>query len=97
MLGKSQNDFGRYRNVFIEENYIVVHTRNGGGNRQDYEYVFEEMSKHPWYCYDKDADFDPTYADIYFYVPENVQQELIKLNKGETPKEQWKNLLEKLK
>ena len=97
LLGKGVADFGRYRNVFIEEDFIIVHTRNGGGNREDYEYVFEEMSKHPWYSHDEDDDFDCTYANIYFKVPEDVKQELENLNKGENPKEQWDKLLEKLK
>lgn len=97
LLGKTAGDFGRYRNVFIEDDFIVVHTRNGGGNREDYEEVFQEMSEHPWYSHDEDDDFDCTYANIFFKVPENVQQELIVLNKGENPKEQWKSLLEKLK
>ena len=43
ILGKTQGDFGRFRNVYMEDGYIVVHTRNGGGNREDYEDVFEEM------------------------------------------------------
>jgi hypothetical protein len=97
LLGKGVADFGRYRNVFIEDDFIVVHTRNGGGNREDYEYVFEEMSEHPWYSHDEDDDFDCTYANIYFKVPEDVKQELANLNKGENPKEQWEKLLEKLK
>ena len=97
LLGKTQADFGRYRNVFVEEDYIIVHTRNGGDNREDYEYVFEEMSEHPWYSHDQDDDFDSTYANIYFKVPESAQKELINLNKGENPKEQWNNLFEKLK
>ena len=96
LLGKAQGDFGRYRNVFVEGDYIIVHTRNGGGNREDYEYVFEEMSQHPWYSHDLDDDFDSTYANIYFKVPESVKQELEKLNQGENPKEQWNRLFEKL-
>ena len=96
LLGKTQGDFGRYRNVYVEDDFIVVHTRCGGGNREDYEYVFEEMSDHPWYSHDQDDDFDCTYANIYFKVPENVQQELVNLNKGENPKEQWKVLFERL-
>ena len=39
LLGKTQADFGRFRSVFLEDGYIVVHTRNGGGNREDYEDV----------------------------------------------------------
>lgn len=127
---------GRFRDVFVDtrpngERCIVVHTRNGGGNRgcwhendpkwgdpeckhrveQEevdevrevrngvlvrYErtgrrviadrYVCEEpdspacacpgctivhrLPRHPLYLFDRDDDFDSTYADIYFRVPE---------------------------
>ena len=70
LLGKTAGDFGRFRNVYMEDGYIVVHTRNGGGNREDYEDVFDEMSDHPWYSHDADDDFDCTYAYFYFRVPE---------------------------
>jgi hypothetical protein len=96
LLGKTQSDFGRYRNVFIEDNFIVVHTRNGGGNRDDYYNVFEEMSEHPWYSHDEDDSFDCTYANIYFKVPAEAIETLNEMAKGENPKEQWKNLFERL-
>ena len=53
LLGKTAGDFGRFRNVYMEDGYIIVHTRNGGGNREDYEDVFDEMSEHPWYSHDE--------------------------------------------
>lgn len=96
LLGKTQGDFGRFRSVFLEDGYIVVHTRNGGGNREDYEDVFEEMSAHPWYSHDQDDDFDCTYANIYFKVPEGAEQTLVALcgfNQGANPSTQWAELL----
>ena len=95
ILGKTQSDFGRFRNVFMEDGYIVVHTRNGGGNREDYEYVFEEMSDHPWYSHDADDDFDCTYANIYFKIPEGAEQTLMALrglDAGDNPSKQWNEL-----
>ena len=91
LLGKSTGDFGRFRNVYMEDGMIVVHTRNGGGNREDYEDVFDEMSEHPWYSHDEDDSFDCTYASIYFKVPDNHQDFLaiMNLNKGMNPSEQW--------
>jgi hypothetical protein len=100
LLGKSQGDFGRFRSVFLEDGYIVVHTRNGGGNRESYEDVFEEMSEHPWYSHDEDDSFDRTYANIYFKVPEGKEETLIALhnfNKGTNPKDQWAELFSALK
>ena len=96
LLGKSEAHFGRFRNVFIDEDFIVVHTRNGGDNREDYEYVFEEMSKHPWYSHDEDDDYDCTYANIFFKVPESFQKELQNFNQGSDPQKQWQALLKKL-
>ena len=94
LLGKTQADFGRFRSVFLEDGYIVVHTRNGGGNREDYEDVFDEMSEHPWYSHDADDDFDCTYANIYFKVPENHKDFLAiqQFNEGANPADQWATL-----
>ena len=96
ILGKSREDFGRFRNVYMEDGCIVVHTRNGGGNREDYEDVFEEMSEHPWYSHDADDDFDCTYANIYFRIPEGAEQTWVALhtfNEGKNPSHQWGELL----
>ena len=95
LLGKTQADFGRFRNVYMEDGFIVVHTRNGGGNREDYEDVFEEMLAHPWYSHDADDDFDCTYANIYFQIPKEDKflVALEGLDNGRDPKEQWAALL----
>lgn len=98
-LGKTREDFGRFRNVYLEDGYIVVHTRNGGGNREDYEYVFDEMSEHPWYSHDEDDDFDCTYANIYFKVPDNAESTMFLLqgvDAGGNPKAQWEDLFKAL-
>lgn len=93
LLGKEQGDFGRYRDIYVTDEYIVVHTRNGGGNREDYEDVFDEMSEHPLYAYDEDDDFDCTYANIYFKHPAEHTEVLKELATGTiTPSEKWKML-----
>ena len=95
VLGKTQGDFGRFRNVYMEDGYIVVHTRNGGGNREDYEDVFDEMSEHPWYSHDEDDSFDCTYANIYFKVPEGKEETMMALrglDGGQNPAKQWAEL-----
>ena len=96
VLGKTTADFGRFRNVYMEDGFIVVHTRNGGGNREDYEDVFDEMSEHPWYSHDEDDSFDCTYANIYFKVPEGKEETLMALRgleAGKNPASQWAELL----
>jgi len=94
ILGKTREDFGRFRNVYMEDGCIVVHTRNGGGNREDYEDVFDEMSEHPWYSHDADDDFDCTYANIYFKLPEDEKLLTILrgLDEGANPSKQWSEL-----
>ena len=95
LLGKSKGDFGRFRNVYVKDDYIVVHTRNGGGNRDSYEEVFEEMQQHPWFEYDEDDDFDCTYANFYFKIPDDKIKTFVALcDQGADPAEQWKNFFD---
>ena len=97
LLGKSQGDFGRFRDVYVEDGFIVVHTRNGGGNREDYEDVFDEMAEHPWYSHDADDDFDCTYANIYFKVPEDkIKTYVALLDQGHNPAESWQKVFQVL-
>jgi hypothetical protein len=65
---------GRFRDIYFEAegNKIILYTRNGGGNREDYEHVFEALEKHPLYLTDYDDDFDSTYAYIEFKAPQSV-------------------------
>lgn len=98
LLELSPGDFGRYRDVYIQEGYIVVHTRCGGGNRDDYEDMFDSVSEHPWYSHDEDCDFDSTYADIYFKLPEDAARSVAGLlDQGQPPAEKWDAILKALK
>jgi hypothetical protein len=97
LLNITPGDCGRYRDIYVIEGHIVVHTRNGGGNREAYEDVFETLSQHPLYAYDEDNDFDCTYADIYFRWPEAYGELLAEMAKGTvTPAEKWQLLFNKL-
>lgn len=98
ILGKTRDDFGRFRDVFVEDGMIVVHTRNGGGNREAYEDVFEEMAEHPWYSHDEDNDFDCTYANIYFKIPDDKMRTFIALHEqGKDPSEFWDEFFNEVK
>ena len=70
---------GRFRDCFPnpEGDRIIIYTRNGGGNRNDYLNVFAELAKHPCYVRDYDDDFDSTYASSEFRVPED-QTKIVK-------------------
>lgn len=71
---------GRFRDCFVINGEIAIYTRNGGGNRDDYAEVFEQLSNHPCYLRDEDDAFDSTYATIYFKFPEQFAEQLSKLN-----------------
>lgn len=76
MLGLGEKDFGRFRDAYLSPDgeQIIVYTRNGGGNREYYQDVFDTLSKHPNYLRDEDDDFDETYASIYFSVPDEFKK-----------------------
>lgn len=90
VLGYTTGDFGRFRNVYVQDGFIIVHTRCGGGNREDYSEVFSMAEDHPWYSHDQDDDFDSTYADIFFKLPDDQVRSFVGLcNQGEDPKDAW--------
>lgn len=98
LLQLSPGDFGRYSNVYVKDGCIVVHTRCGGGNREDYEEVFEMSETHPWYSHNEDCDYDSTYADIYFRIPNDETASVVGLlDPGEDPAVSWERFLGKLR
>ena len=106
MLDLAEGDVGRFRDCYLERAEtgvlsIIVYTRNGGGNREDYEAVTEALQAHPQYLWDTDDDFDETYASYVFSVPEKFKEtaeELAKLGAepSESPMERFQSLLEKM-
>lgn len=90
-LGLTKGDTGRFRDCFVANGEIAVYTRNGGGNREQYQEVIDELAKHPCYLRDEDDDFDCTYATIYFSFPKEFAEDLAKLDSGEEfkPSNRW--------
>ena len=90
---------GRFRDIYLNEDgtRIILYTRNGGGNREAYEYVFELLRSHPNYISDYDDDFDCTYAYIDFSVPKEYGDDLRKLATGEKPESVSKKFQKALK
>jgi hypothetical protein len=87
-LGYTRADCGRFRDCYIDNDKIVIYTRNGGGNRDDYEDLG-----------DYDDDYDCTYAHIAFSFPEDYKNELTALasnSQSITPSEKWTNLIASL-
>lgn len=97
ILGMEPDTIPRFRDCFYdtEEHRIVIHTRTGGGNREEYEEENQEMTCHPHYLEDSDDDFDSTYANFYYSVPEEYSDKLkeaFKDRKTITPADKWESL-----
>lgn len=85
MLRLTAAEVGRFRDCFLQRAEsgaleIVVYTRNGGGNREDYESVTSFLRAHPQYLRDQDDDFDCTYASYVFSVPEEFKADAEELS-----------------
>lgn len=67
-------DTGRFRDIYLNKDAtrIILYTRNGGGNREDYADVIANLHNHPNFLSDYDDDFDCTYAYFEFSVPEEI-------------------------
>lgn len=88
ILGLESSAFGRYRDISAkldEEGniYIVVLTRCGGGNRDEYQETIDKLKKHDWYFKDYDESFDSTYACIEFKVDLNTVRDDLRDKVGE--------------
>lgn len=88
MLKLSDYDTGRYRDMYLSKDgtRIILLTRNGGGNREWQEDSIKSLQSHPLYRKDRDCDWDETYAEFFFTVPEEHAdrcKELIRLTNGE--------------
>lgn len=84
LLDLTPGDCGRFRDAWVEKNdagqlRLAVYTRNGGGNREEYQGTFDALAEHPLWIRDEDDDFDCTYATIYFRAPEDALDRVKKL------------------
>ena len=97
MLGIDANAVPRFRDCFLADGHIVIHTRTGGGNREAYEAENDALTKLPGYLSDSDDDYDCTYANFLFEVPEKFRHLLGKIPEGVDPAKRWQETIEKLK
>jgi len=100
MLGITQAEVPRFRDCFLDDqNHIVIHTRTGGGNRDDYESQNTALTLVPGYISDSDDDFDCTYADFLYAIPEKFRAEcemLRDMGAQRDPGAAWQDLFAKL-
>jgi len=83
LLGRHENEYPRFRDCYIEEQkdgeyLIVIYTRVGGGNR-NCGFGEEELYKDPLFVETVDDDYDNTYAEYKFRVPEKWKDDFNKL------------------
>lgn len=112
MLGTTEGDIPRYRDCFLSEDgtEIIIHTRTGGGNRESYEKggeYWEEgqidndtLRAIPGFKHDADDDFDCTYADFHYAIPDAFKEQvaLLKdLGAVTNPAERWQEVLDGLR
>lgn len=85
LVGLTPGYFARFRDVDLinDGKTVRVFTRTGGGNRENYQVVWEEIRKDSNYITDYDDDFDCTYAYIEFRVPADNLEKAKLLYKGE--------------
>jgi hypothetical protein len=98
-LGLTSHDVGRFRDCYVTNGEIAVYTRNGGGNREDYQEVIDKLAQHPCYLRDSDDKFDCTYCTIYFRYPDEWAEDLKKIesNIPFDPDARWKTMLDSMK
>lgn len=90
----------RFRDVYIKDGHIIVHTRTGGGNREYYTEENEVLTKNRFYLFDEDSSYDNTYANFHFSFPPELKEALEKYeeeNPAVIPEDKFKSLFEKLK
>ena len=84
ILNLDQQDVGRFRDCWLEQVdgdlRIAIYTRNGGGNRPDYQQQIDTMRAHPEFLSDRDDEFDSTYATFYFHVPDQCPPHLVDID-----------------
>lgn len=101
MLGLTPGECGRFRDCYPNEDgtKIIVYTRNGGGNRDEYQGTIDALAAHPHYVRDYDDDYDCTYASIEFSVPEQFATHVKAIADAadtRTPAEKWQSLMSDL-
>lgn len=90
-VGLTRADCGRFRDAYALKGEVCVYTRNGGGNREEYQPVIDRLKENPLYLRDADDEYDTTYCTIYFKVPERWAEVIkqFEVDPDDTPGNRW--------
>lgn len=104
LLGKHPEEYPRFRDSFIGDperddtaGKLILYTRTGGGNREAYEEDNTLITEMDGFLFDYDDDFDCTFANWVFDIPEKWVDDISKWRNGklsETSKEYQDKLIE---
>jgi len=87
----------RFRDCWWDGEKIVLLTRTGGGNRAEYATENGFLRQHPNYRNDVDNDYDTTFAEFYFDMPENMRWVVPRLAvQSKSMRERFEEALQKL-
>lgn len=75
--------FPRFRDCYVDDGNIVIYTRVGGPNRDDYGDEIDEMRGMPTFVGTYDDDFDCTYGYYVFGVPGEWRDDFDAIMSGE--------------
>lgn len=76
-------DFPRFRDAYFtyrddsNEPVMVILTRTGGGNRQEYETENATLRTLPGFIDDIDDDFDQTFALFRYSIPDKYREKVL--------------------
>jgi hypothetical protein len=106
MLGKRPEEYPRFRDCFtrdderpeFNEGHIIVYTRTGGGNRENYIKENQAIRDMPGFVTDYDDDFDCTFANWVFKVPDQWREDYEFILAGELKflSQEYRDLLRKI-
>lgn len=80
VLGTTSGNVPRFRDCYLnDDGKIVIFTRTGGGNREDYDSENEALHNLPGFISDEDDDFDCTYAKFTYEPPQDLADVLAEI------------------
>lgn len=99
MLGLDKEIFGRYRDCYLNADgtEIIVYTRCGGDNREDFDNIFAYMREHKYFIEDYDDSYDETYCYFRFKTPPVFLEQTKLMATGIEPKTVGEKFEEEIK